>query len=73
MDTGRRQSRFQVISEGIPARTDPQARGDNVYYYDGQRFWRRSPNGKMTLLPSWRTPQFGWRWEEDPVRDLVAS
>ncbi len=72
MSTGRRQSRFQVISEGIPARTDPQP-GGHVYSYDGQRFWRRTPGGKITLLPSWRTPQFGWRQEKEPARDLVAN
>jgi hypothetical protein len=63
MAEAHRHSRFQVISNGIPAKTDPEQPGDHIYYYDGRRFWRRAANGKTALLPSWRVPQYGWRWE----------
>lgn len=57
-------SRFAVISAGTEAwATDSRFR---LYAFDGQRFWRRRRHStRYAIVPSWRTPAFGWMHVSD--------
>lgn len=52
-------SRFQVLTQGEPAWTMDE--GGVVYHYDGSCFRRRRRKGdSYALVPSWRSPVYGW-------------
>jgi len=55
-------SRFAVISEQERAwAVDHKFRS---YTYDGLRFWRRRQHStRYEIVPSWKTPAFGWMHE----------
>jgi hypothetical protein len=65
-------SRFQVLCAERPAWARPALRGKDHFYYDGRCFWYRRENGRDRLLPSWRTPRYGWIHESDCDCGLCA-
>jgi hypothetical protein len=58
-------SRFNVLSEGEPARAHD---GNRSYFFDGLRFWVVKPNGRQRLVVSWQTPSHGWIVEREGER-----
>jgi len=66
-------SRYQILCAEREAWNDGDDATDEVYFYDGISFWRRTGNGKRRLLPSWRTPTHGWRHDDGCDCDLCAQ
>lgn len=66
-------SRFQILDAGREAWRDGEGPNGHDYYYDGMSFWRLETNGKKRRLPSWRTPQHGWRHDKACACDLCSQ
>jgi hypothetical protein len=58
-------SRYQVLCAEREAWNDGDSGEAESYFYDGMSFWRRNGKTKERLLPSWRTPTYGWRHAEE--------
>jgi hypothetical protein len=66
-------SRYQVICAECEAWTEGDGARTATYFYDGISFWRRDPNGKGRVVPSWRTPGHGWKHSADCPCELCES
>jgi hypothetical protein len=54
-------SRHQVICAACAAWTEGGSACAATYFYDGISFWRRDESGWERVIPSWRSPEHGWR------------
>lgn len=65
-------SRFAIICEQHKAwAVDHKFRS---YAFDGMRFWRRRQRStRYEIVPSWKTPAFGWMHEAECGCKLCAN
>ena len=66
-------SRYQILCAEREAWLCGETTDGDSFYYDGISFWRREPDGKKRLVPSWRTPSHGWQHKDDCSCDLCAT